>query len=230
MDKKFDYLKAYFIFSIIVILYIIRILLPELAPKLGWKSAGDLSIVILFILNLILNIFYFKGFKDMANIGIFQYILFIFTVSLGFGSTLLLLTLLCSSHWKLFYTIFCVIMLVKYGNLYKRSTPYISMFSNIIISLIINNLILLNTIIWDLFDLTKFNSLLNTLDIDLSGELIINLVLFPVLLMTSCGACINAKDEYYKNKGKDKVINKDKNTEDKENSESQNNVSDDNIK
>ena len=228
MDKKFDYLKAYFILCVIIILYLIRIFIPEVAPKLGWKSANGASIVFLFILNVVMNIFYFKGFKDMADIGFIQYILFIFTVSLGFGSTLLLLSLLFSSHWKLFYTIFCVLMLVKYGDLYKRSTPYISMFSNIIISLIINNLILLNTIIWDLISLNKFNDLLKDLEINLSGELIINLVLFPMLLMTSCGACINAKDEYYKNKGKDNVINKDKNTQPEENDQSKNNNSDGN--
>lgn len=230
MNKKFDYLKAYFISCFICVLYLVRMLIPELAPNLGWKTSSNNSIMVLLILVSIMYIFYFKGFKYMANIGFIQYILFMFAISLGFGAALLLVTLWRRSCWKILYAIFCVVMLVIYRYIYKGSTQYVSVFSNILLSLIINNLILLNTIIWDLFDLTKFNSLLNTLDIDLSGELIINLVLFPVLLMTSCGAFINAKDEYYKNKGKDKVINKDKNTEDKENSESQNNAPDDNIK
>lgn len=202
MDKKFDYLKAYFIFCIIVILYLIRILLPELAPKLGWKASGSTSHIILIILIVTMYILYFIGFKDIASKGFLQYILFTFTISLGFGSALLVATLISSSHWKMLYAIFCVIMLITYGEIYKRSNPYVSTFSNILIALVINNMILLNTIIWKASKLKQVQCFLSKISTKLSGELIINLVLFPVLLMTSYGAFISAKTEYYNEKKK----------------------------
>lgn len=174
---------------------------------------NNINISILCLFCFVTYFSYYKGFKSMVNSGFFNFILFTITISIGFGSTLMLMILKLSECWIFFYVIFCLVLSILYSKLCKDSTSYVSIFSNIIISLIINNLILLNTIICGLFDLTKFNSLLKTVGIDLSGELIINLALFPVLLMTSCGACINAKDEYNKNKGKDKVINKVKNTQ-----------------
>lgn len=206
MNKKINYLILYAIFSIFDIILLICFETEILA-------FNNVNIFILCLFCVATYFSYYKGFKSMVNSGFFNFILFTIAISIGFGSTLMLMILKFSEYWIFFYVICCLGLSFIYSKLCKDSTSYVSIFSNIIISLIINNLILLNTIICDLFDLTKFNSLLKTVDIDLSGELVINLVLFPVLLMTSCGACINAKDEYYKNKGKDKVINKVKNTQ-----------------
>lgn len=202
MTKKFDYLKAYFISSFICALYLIRMLIPELAPNLGWKTSSNNSIMVLLILILIMYTFYFRGFKDMANIGFIQYILFMFAISLGFGDALLLATLWCRSYWKILYIIFCVAMLVIYSYIYKRSTQYVSVFSNVLVNLVINNIILLNSFIWRTSTFKQVECFLNKISIKLSGETIIYLVLFPVLLMTSYGACISAKSEYDKMKNK----------------------------
>lgn len=210
MVKKFNYAKAYFVCCAIIILYVMMILNPKLLSLLGLNISENASIVILCIFSFITYFTYFKGFKDMVNSGFACFILFTIFITIAFGSLLLLTTLICSNLGALFYVALCLLLSVLYSKLCNSSNSNVTIFSNIFISIVINNLILLNSIIWKVFKLSQLESFFKIFRINLSGELIINLMLFPVLLMTSCGFCVNAKFDYdkWKNENKKKYRKK----------------------
>lgn len=210
MVKKFNYVKAYFVCCAIIILYVMMILNPKLLSLLGLNISENASIVILCIFSFITYFTYFKGFKDMVNSGFACFILFTIFITIAFGSLLLLTTLIYSNLGALFYVALCLLLSVLYSKLCNSSNSNVTIFSNIFISIVINNLILLNSIIWKVFKLSQLESFFKIFRINLSGELIINLMLFPVLLMTSCGFCVNAKFDYdkWKNENKKKYRKK----------------------
>lgn len=204
MFKKFNYVNLYFINCAIIILYVFLLLNPKLMDSIGLNISENASIAILCIFCFITYFTFFNGFKDMVNSGFVNFVLFTISITIGFGSLLLLTTLICSNLVALFYVALCLLLSVLYSKLCKSSNSNVTTYSNIFISLVINNLILLNSIIWKVFKLTQLEAFFKIFNINLSGELIINLVLFPVLLMTSCGFCVNAKFDYDKWKKKSK--------------------------
>ena len=210
MFKKFNYVNLYFINCAIIILYVFLLLNPKLMDSIGLNISENASIAILCIFCFITYFTFFNGFKDMVNSGFVNFVLFTISITIGFGSLLLLTTLICSNLVALFYVALCLLLSVLYSKLCNSSNSNVTIFSNIFISIVINNLILLNSIIWKVFKLSQLESFFKIFRINLSGELIINLMLFPVLLMTSCGFCVNAKFDYdkWKNENKKKYRKK----------------------